>query len=81
MHKLIVSVMRRDNRENSVKADKDAIPAGIRIEALVAKHRLDDLTSAFHEASERGQGWKDRLSTATARLPDAPLRYRAANSG
>lgn len=72
VHKLIVSVMRRDSGESAIKADKDIIQAGILIEALVAKRRLDDLTNAFREAAERGQGWKDRLKTATVRLADAP---------
>jgi hypothetical protein len=64
--------MRRDSGESAVKADKDIIQAGILIEALVAKRRLDDLASAFLEAAERGQGWKDRLRTAAVRLADAP---------
>ena len=72
VHKLIVSVMRRDTGESAVKADKDLIQAGILIEALAAKRRLDDLTSALQEASGRGSGWKDRLKMATARLADAP---------
>ena len=71
VHKLIVSVMRRDSGESAVKADKDIIQAGILIEALVAKRRLDDLAGAFLEAAERGPGWKDRLKTATLRLSDA----------
>jgi hypothetical protein len=74
VHKLIVSVMRRDSGESAVKSDKDLVQAGILIETLAAKHRLDDLTSALREAAMRGSGWTDRLNTATARLPEAPRR-------
>jgi hypothetical protein len=72
VHKLIISVMRRDTGDSAVKSDKDLVQAGILVEALVAKRRLDDLASALHEAAERGPGWKDRLKAATARLSDAP---------
>jgi hypothetical protein len=56
----------------AIRSSRSAIQAGILIEALVAKRRLDDLASAFLEAAERGQGWKDRLRTAAVRLADAP---------
>ncbi|MDZ4759449.1 MAG: GSU2403 family nucleotidyltransferase fold protein [Alphaproteobacteria bacterium] len=72
VHKLIVSVMRRDTRESAVKSDKDLVQAGLLIEALVAKRRRDDLADALREAAERGASWKDKLTAAVARLPDAP---------
>ena len=72
IHKLIVSMLRRDTGESAVKADKDLIQAGILIEALVAKQRLDDLTNAIREAAARGPRWKERLKTAVTRLADAP---------
>jgi hypothetical protein len=72
VHKLIVSVMRRDTGESAVKAHKDLVQAGLLVEALVAKRRQDDLASAVLEAIRRSAGWKDRLRTAVPRLAEAP---------
>lgn len=68
VHKLIVSTLRKDTGESAAKADKDIAQAGILIDALLAKHREEDLKEALHEAVDRGPTWRRRLEAGAKRL-------------
>lgn len=72
VHKLIVSSLRHESGESAVKSDKDVLQAGLIIEALVAKRRVEELTDALLEAAGRGASWRARLVKAVTRLTEAP---------
>lgn len=72
VHKLIVSSLRHDSGESAVKSDKDVLQAGLIVEALLAKRRLEELADALRDAAGRGPAWQERLGKAATRLSDAP---------
>ena len=65
VHKLIVSASRAD----SAKAPKDAMQAGVLIETLAVKRRLD-LAEAFVDAWKVGPKWRERLEGGLERITD-----------
>lgn len=73
-HKLIVSTMRRETGESAEKSDKDIVQAGLLVEALATKRRLDDLVAVLEEAASRGPAWRQRLEKGAARLADEPRK-------
>lgn len=79
IHKLIVSELRRNDRDSSSKARKDLEQATVLIEALTQASSRLDLGLAYVEARDRGPKWQGALESAQAKLTDAVrLRLRSA---
>jgi hypothetical protein len=68
VHKLIVTVLRKDDPNGITKARKDALQAGLLIEALSLNSRKADLGFAWMEAWERGPHWRANLTEGRNRL-------------
>jgi hypothetical protein len=78
-HKLIVSMLRKDDRSGGAKAPKDIRQAGHLIEALTLNSRQADLGFAWMEAWERGPRWRKNLGAGRKRLsPEQTDLLRAA---
>lgn len=75
VHKLIVSILRKDTGESAVKSDKDLVQSGILIDALIMKRHHEDLADVLREAAQRGATWKDRLRRSAARLEPSPRAF------
>lgn len=81
IHKLIVSELRRSDRDSLGKARKDLAQASVLIEALVDTSSRLDLGLAYLEARTRGPKWLEALSGAEAKLADdVRLRLQTAIS-
>jgi hypothetical protein len=72
IHKLIVSSLRRLDRNGYTKANKDLMQAGLLIETMVADRRGDDVGTAWMEAWERGPNWQRHLIEGAQRLDPQP---------
>jgi hypothetical protein len=68
VHKLIVSVLRKDDPNGAAKARKDAEQAGHLIEALTLNSRQADLGFTWMEAWDRGRRWQENLAAGRKRL-------------
>jgi hypothetical protein len=68
VHKLIVAQQRRDDDNGRQKARKDIQQSTLLLQALDLERRLDDLGSAWMEAWDRGQAWRDALGASIVRL-------------
>lgn len=68
IHKLILSLLRRTDRDGYAKASKDLAQADQLIRALVADRRGEELGLAWMEAWERGRQWQRHLSGGARRL-------------
>jgi hypothetical protein len=68
VHKLIVTVLRKDDPNDLIKARKDALQAGLLIEALALNSRQADLGFTWMEAWERGPRWRANLAEGCKRL-------------
>jgi hypothetical protein len=75
VHKLIVSELRRADRDSASKARKDLEQASVLIEALANGSSGLDLGLALLEARGRGPKWREALDGATGKL--APVLGRA----
>jgi hypothetical protein len=64
VHKLIVSELRRHDRESAIKARKDLDQAGVLIEGLTMRSAKLDLGFAWLEARDRGPRWRQHLDAA-----------------
>ena len=69
VHKLIVSELRRADRDRASKARKDLEQASVLIEALANSSSRLDLGLAYIEARDRGQKWREALEGAEGKLP------------
>jgi hypothetical protein len=79
VHKLIVAVLRKDDANDLAKARKDALQAGLLIEALALNSRQADLGFAWMEAWDRGPHWRANLTEGRKRLgPEQIELLRAA---
>jgi hypothetical protein len=70
VHKLIVSVSRKEDVNGRQKSRKDLAQSALLAEGLEAERRLEDVGSAWIEAWDRGPQWRGALSQALRRLPD-----------
>lgn len=68
VHKLIVANLRQHDNAGYAKARKDAVQAGLLIEALALNSRDADLGFAWMEAWERGPQWQENLAAGRKRL-------------
>ena len=69
VHKLIVSSRRRTDTLGRVKADKDLAQASLLFQALVETRHDSELADAWEEASDRGDAWREGISSGLLRLP------------
>jgi len=69
VHKLIVSELRRADRDSASKARKDLEQASVMIEALANSSSRLDLGLAYIEARDRGPKWREALEGAESKLP------------
>jgi hypothetical protein len=72
IHQLIVSSLRRSDRNGYAKAAKDLMQASRLIETMVSDRREDDIGIAWMEAWERGPRWQSHLLDGTRRLEPRP---------
>jgi hypothetical protein len=70
VHKIIMSSRRLTDTLGRVKADKDLTQAALLFEALLATRHGDELADAWGEAWDRGDAWREGLSSGLLRLPD-----------
>ncbi|ARQ02255.1 nucleotidyltransferase family protein [Pseudorhodoplanes sinuspersici] len=61
VHKLIVGSRRREDRDATSKSVKDRLQARSIFEAMVKNRQHADIASAFTEAWDRGEHWKDAI--------------------
>lgn len=61
VHKLIVASRRRDDRDVMAKSAKDRLQARSIFQALIMNHQQADMATAFMEAWDRGDAWKDAI--------------------
>lgn len=79
VHKMIVSELRRTDRDSASKARKDLEQATVMIEALANSSSRLDLGLAYVEARDRGPKWRETLEGAERKLsPDSKERLRSA---
>jgi hypothetical protein len=70
IHKLIVGSRRKDDRDATAKSSKDRLQAKSIIEAMIANRQHADLASAFVEAWDRGDHWRDAIRQSIANYDD-----------
>ncbi|MFM7625092.1 MAG: GSU2403 family nucleotidyltransferase fold protein [Gammaproteobacteria bacterium] len=70
VHKLLLSTLRRRDRDGAVKARKDLSQSAALIDALVIGPSRIDLGSAWREARARGPKWRAALDAARSALPE-----------
>jgi hypothetical protein len=68
VHKIIVSVLRKHDRNGTAKQRKDIQQAGLLIEALSQASRKADLGWAWMEAWDRGPRWRENLAEGMKKL-------------
>jgi hypothetical protein len=68
VHKIIVSVLRKHDRNGTAKQRKDIQQAGLLIEALSQASRKADLGWAWMEACDRGPKWRENLAEGVKKL-------------
>ena len=71
VHKLIVAARRRTDQNGLAKRSKDAIQAGILMDALVMTRRQSDLALAYSEAWNRGPSWREAIRHGLSYLPQS----------
>ena len=69
VHKLIVATRRRSDGTSDLKRSKDVRQAALLIEALSLTRRKDDLADAWGEAWERGEAWREAMTSGVSMLP------------
>lgn len=71
IHKLIVSVRRRQDARSFAKAGKDTAQAEALIMSMVDTRRSEEIGLAWIEAWQRGPHWQDALRSGRARLGES----------
>ena len=71
VHKLIVAARRRTDQNGLAKRGKDAIQAGLLMDALVTTRRQSDLALAYSEGWNRGPSWREAIRHGLSYLPRA----------
>jgi hypothetical protein len=71
VHKLIVSSLRRSDKNGYAKANKDLVQAGQLIKSMVDDRRGEDIGTAWMEAWGRGPHWQEHLIQGARRLEPA----------
>ena len=71
VHKLIVTALRRRDPDGAAKSRKDAVQAGLLLEAMESEQRLGDVGAAWVEAWQRGPKWRAGLAEGRPRLNPA----------
>ena len=66
VHNLIVASRRPLGGDAAAKSPKDRLQARSIIEAMIANHQHAELASAFTEAWDRGEHWRDAIRTSVA---------------
>lgn len=69
VHKLIVASRRQNDANGVAKREKDVHQASLRVEALEATRRQDDLAMGFSEAWGRGQHWREAIQKGLGLIP------------
>jgi hypothetical protein len=70
VHKLIVGSRRREDRDATSKSAKDRLQARSIFDAMIRNRQQADLASAFVEAWDRGDAWKDAIRKSFASYDD-----------
>jgi hypothetical protein len=70
IHKLIVGSRRKEVRDATAKSFKDRLQARSISEAMIANRQHADLASAFMEAWDRGDHWREAVRTSVATYDD-----------
>jgi hypothetical protein len=70
VHKLIVGSRRKEDRDVMSKSAKDRLQARSIFEAMIMNRQNADVASAFMEAWDRGDAWKDAIRKSVASYED-----------
>jgi hypothetical protein len=70
VHKLIVATRRREDRDVMAKSAKDRLQARAIFEAMIANRQHADMATAFMEAWDRGDAWRDAITKSLATYDD-----------
>jgi hypothetical protein len=70
VHKLIVGSQRKIDRDATAKSAKDRLQARSIFEAMMKNRQHGDIATAFMEAWERGEAWKDAIRKSLASYDD-----------
>jgi hypothetical protein len=70
VHKLIVGSRRKEDRDVTAKSAKDRLQARSIFEAMIKNRQNADAASAYMEAWNRGESWKDAIRKSVASYDD-----------
>jgi hypothetical protein len=70
VHKLIVGSRRREDHDVMAKSAKDRLQARSIFEAMIKNRQNADAASAYMEAWDRGESWKDAIRKSVASYDD-----------
>jgi len=70
VHKLIVGSRRRADRDGTAKSAKDRLQARSIFEAMIKNRQNADAASAYMEAWDRGESWKDAIRKSVTGYDD-----------